>query len=155
MSFTFSMTKRVRWSEVDPQKVVFNPNYLVYADIGFTEYMRAIGLPFPSPLLDESGTDIFVVRSEIDFRASARFDDELEIAVRTARIGRSSLTVAIEIRRDGDVLAAITSVYANVDVEAGRSAHLPERMIDLIVALEHTPPERAAQGSARARSPMR
>jgi acyl-CoA thioester hydrolase len=148
MSFTFAMTKRVRWSEVDPQKVVFNPNYLVYADIGFTEYMRAIGLAFPNPLLEESGTDIFVVRSEIDFRASARFDDELEIAVRTVRIGRSSFTVAIEISRDGEVLAEISSVYANVDVAAGRSAPVPERMIDFILAFERTPPERAAHASA-------
>ena len=39
--FTFFHPLRVRWSEVDPQGIVFNPNYLAYADIALTEYMRA------------------------------------------------------------------------------------------------------------------
>ncbi|MFN3943664.1 MAG: acyl-CoA thioesterase [Allosphingosinicella sp.] len=142
-AFTFRMEKRVRWSEVDPQQVVFNPNYLVYADIGFTEYMRAIGLPFPNPLLEESGTDIFLVRAEVDFRASARFDDLLDIGVRTARIGRSSFTVAIEIRRGDELLAGIVNIYANADAAAGRSAPLPPGIIDRILAYEATAPDRA------------
>jgi acyl-CoA thioester hydrolase len=141
MSFAFVMPKRVRWAEVDPQQVVFNPNYLVYADIGFTEYMRAIGMPFPSPLADE-GTDIFAVRSEVNFRSPARFDDEIEIAVRTARIGRSSFTVEFEIRRSGALLADIRSVYANADPEAGKSVPLPQSLIDRIEAFETVAPER-------------
>jgi acyl-CoA thioester hydrolase len=40
--FAFFYPLRVRWSEVDPQNIVFNPNYLVYADIAMTEYMPAI-----------------------------------------------------------------------------------------------------------------
>ena len=142
MSFTFIMPKRVRWAEVDPQQVVFNPNYLLYADIGFTEYMRAIGMPFPSPM-EEEGTDLFAVRSEVNFRVPARFDDQLEIAVRTARIGRSSFTVGTEIRRDGAVLADIATVYANADIAAGKGVPLPERMIERILAFEETAPERA------------
>jgi acyl-CoA thioester hydrolase len=140
--FTFSMRKRVRWAEVDPQQVVFNPHYLTYADIGITEYLRAIGMPFPNPLAEE-GTDIFAVRSEVNFRSPARFDDEIDIKARTARIGRSSFTMAFEIVREGELLADIVSVYANADVAAGRSVPLPQRMIDRIIAFEGTPPERA------------
>jgi acyl-CoA thioester hydrolase len=140
--FTFSMRKRVRWAEVDPQQVVFNPNYLTYADIGITEYLRAIGMPFPNPLAKE-GTDIFAVRSEVNFRSPARFDDEIDIRARTARIGRTSFTMAFEIARDGELLADIVTVYANADVAAARSVPLPQRMIDRIIAFEGTPPERA------------
>jgi acyl-CoA thioester hydrolase len=69
--FTFTMRKRVRWAEVDPQQVVFNPNYLTYADIGITEYLRTIGMPFPNPLAEE-GTDIFAVRSEFPLARAVR-----------------------------------------------------------------------------------
>ena len=41
--FSFTYQFRVRWSEVDPQAVVFNARYLDYADIAITEYYRAVG----------------------------------------------------------------------------------------------------------------
>ena len=41
--FAFSHRFRVRWSEVDPQAVVFNARYLDYADIAITEYYREVG----------------------------------------------------------------------------------------------------------------
>jgi acyl-CoA thioester hydrolase len=139
--FTFTMAKRVRWAEVDPQSVVFNGHYLTYADIGFTEYMRAIGRPFPDPL-DGSGTEIFVVRAELDFRSPARFDDMIDLHVRTARIGRSSFTVATEIRRAGTLLTQIRNTYAHADPAAGTSLPLPEGLIASILDYERTPPDR-------------
>ena len=140
--FAFTMAKRVRWAEVDPQAIVFNANYLVYADIAFTEYMRALGMPFPNPMRD-AGTDVFAVRSEVNFRAPARFDDELVLAVRTVRIGRSSFTVEIEVRRGENVLAEVRTVYVNANPEARASAPLPQFFIDRILAFEAAPPDRA------------
>ena len=55
--FTFFHPLRVRWSEVDPQGIVFNPNYLAYADLALTEYMRRIGFPYPDGLL-RLGSDL-------------------------------------------------------------------------------------------------
>ena len=40
--FRFSMPLRVRWSEADPQGIVFNGHYLNFADVGVTEYYRAL-----------------------------------------------------------------------------------------------------------------
>ncbi len=141
--FTFSTQLRVRWSEVDPQGVVFNPNYLVYADIALTEYMRAIGLPFPDAL-EGSGNEIFAVRSEVDFRSSGRFDDVLTLSARTARIGRTSFTVAFTIRRKEALLAEVRTIYVHADPKTATSVPLPERLIERITAFERTVPERAA-----------
>src|SRR3546814_2252886 len=44
---------RVRFNEIDGQKIVFNANYLVYADIGVTEYFRAIGEGQPGPYFNQ------------------------------------------------------------------------------------------------------
>ncbi len=142
--FAFAHELRVRWAETDPQGIVFNANYLLYADVAFTEYLRAAGYALPMPMKD-AGTDIFAVRSEVDFAGSARFDDILSIAVRTARIGRSSFTVAFEICRDGARLTAIRTTYVNAAANGGGARPLPEDFVARIEAFETMPP---AQGQA-------
>ena len=71
--FHLSMPLRVRWAEVDPQSIVFNAHYLTYCDICSTEYWRAIGVRYPEDLLRAHGVDIFVVKSTLEYHASARF----------------------------------------------------------------------------------
>lgn len=41
---------RVRWAEVDIQKIVFNAHYLTYADVGMTEYWRALAMPYEAAM---------------------------------------------------------------------------------------------------------
>ncbi|MCZ8088070.1 MAG: thioesterase family protein [Brevundimonas sp.] len=104
----FRHTLRVRWSEVDPQGVVFNPNYFVYADVAGTEFFRSIGmLQSTMPDLQEC----YAVDAHAQFRAPARFDDLLDISVAPERPGRSSFTLAIDIHRDETLLVAVRMVY--------------------------------------------
>jgi acyl-CoA thioester hydrolase len=139
--FTFFHLLRVRWSEVDPQGIVFNPNYLAYADLALTEYMRRIGFPYPDGLL-RLGSDLFAVRSQINFRASARYDDEIELAARVARIGRTSVTLLIGMFRGGELLCDVTMVYVNASRETQSSMPVPEAFIEAVLAFEKQPPER-------------
>ena len=37
---------RVRWAEVDMQKIVFNAHYLMYIDTAVSDYWRALALPY-------------------------------------------------------------------------------------------------------------
>lgn len=79
--FTFMHTLRVRWAEVDAQGIVFNGHYLTYFDVGITEYWRAAGLRYPDAFAT-ADTDLFLVKATLEYRAPARFDDLLDIAVR-------------------------------------------------------------------------
>ncbi len=88
--FTFCHPLRVRWAEVDRQGIVFNGNYLHYFDVGITEYWRAIGCPYPDGLVGQ-GSDLFVKKATVEYHAPAGYDDVLDVCVRVARIGRSSL----------------------------------------------------------------
>lgn len=99
---------RVRWSEIDAQGVVFNPNYFVFADVAATEFLRDRGV---LGALDEEMQQIFVVDAHAGFKGSARFDDELDIAVRLDRLGRSSFALAVEIRREQTLLTNISLTY--------------------------------------------
>src|SRR3712207_5674038 len=76
---------RVRYSECDPQGVVFNANYLTYFDIALTELWReAIG---PYAQMTEGGVDMVVAEARARYLAPARFDELLGIAVTPTRLG--------------------------------------------------------------------
>ena len=90
-AFRFFHTLRVRWAEVDRQGIVFNGHYLTYFDVAITEYWRAIGVPYPA-ITDRWGSDLFVVKASVEYHAPAHYDDVLDIGVRVARIGTSSMT---------------------------------------------------------------
>ena len=140
--FTFFHPLRVRWSEVDPQGIVFNPHYLAYADIALMEYMRAVGFPYPDGLL-RLGSDLFAVRAEINFRASARFDDALDLAARVSRIGRTSLGLTFGMFRGEQILCDVLLTYVNAARETQKPVPLPEAFLDAVVAYERRPPERS------------
>jgi acyl-CoA thioester hydrolase len=140
-AFSFAHRLRVRWSEVDPQGIVFNPNYFVYADVGFTEYLRDVGVAYPQDL-HASGSDLFTVAAAARFHDSARYDDELAVAVRAAEIGRTSLRFEVHVYRDDSLLVAIELTYVNAGRESRRAEPVPEGLVERIVAFEQTAPAR-------------
>lgn len=129
--FRFSYPLRVRWAEVDMQAVVFNGNYLTYADVGITEYLRE---------LDLRGGDFSAVRSVLDYKAAARFDDMLDITVRVSRLGRSSMVFLIGIWREGTLLISGEITYVNTDLQTRTSKPLPEALRTTIVNYEKVTP---------------
>ena len=135
--FRFAHPLRVRWSEVDPQGIVFNPNYFVYADVAFAEYMRGAGLAYPQDL-HSAGSDLFAVAAAAQFRDSARYDDVLAIAVRAAEIGRTSLRFEMHVYRDDALLVAMELTYVNAGLESRRAEPVPEALAERIVAFEGT-----------------
>jgi acyl-CoA thioester hydrolase len=116
-SFRHRLPLRVRWAEVDMQAVVFNGHYLTYADVCLTEYWRAIGVPYPAGFAD-LGIDAFVRKAMVEYHAPARYDDELLVCGRAARLGRSSATFAVSMFRADDTsrpLIEVELVYVCVD----------------------------------------
>lgn len=124
--FRFHFDIRVRWAEVDAQGIVFNPHYLMYADLGVTEYYRAIGMPYPEAF-DVSDSDLYTKKSTIEYHAPAHYDDSLKLLVRVSRLGRSSFDFAIEILRGKDAIASVQIVYVNANIEKKQSVPLSEK----------------------------
>ena len=139
--FRFMERLRVRWADIDAQGIVFNPNYLVYADVGMTEYMREIGFPYPE-CITPYGADLFTVKSEANYRSSALFDDLLDIAVRVSRIGSSSITYRFGIFRGDELLCDVAITYVSAALDTKKPTPLPEAFIAKILDYEKTPPER-------------
>src|SRR3546814_192838 len=103
--------------------------YLVYADIGVTEYFRAIGEGQPGPYFNQYGTDIRETHCEIDYHAPARLDELITIAARISRFGRTNFTLHCGIFRDNERLTDIEISYAHLDTDSGQPTALPGSFI--------------------------
>jgi acyl-CoA thioester hydrolase len=114
---------RVRYGECDPQGIVFNANYLLYFDVVFTELWRAAVGPWQEMV--ESGFDAVVAEAKLQFRAPARFDDQLELRARVTRLGSSAITTAIDVVRDEELLVAGELRHVCVSTDTWRKAELP------------------------------
>ena len=111
--FWFFHPFRVRYSEIDGQGVVFNAHYLTYFDTTITEYFRALGYDQYADA-KQTGEDFHVVKSVIEYKAPVRFDQELDVGARVARIGNSSLTfeLAIFLKGGNEALVAFVLDHA-------------------------------------------
>lgn len=125
------------------QGIVFNGHYLAYFDVGVTEYYRAIGHPYPGALAD-AGSDLFVKKAEIEYHASAAYDDLVDVCVRVARIGRSSFEFCVEIYRDAELLVSGKLVYVNADPELRAAKPVPAFLREAFRSYETVSPQESS-----------
>ncbi len=135
--FSLSLPLRVRWAEADMQGVVFNAHYMAYFDLAITEYWRVLSKG-EQAWLTETFSRLYVVKATIEFHRPARFDDQLSVSTRCARLGRSSMTVDFEISRDGEHLVSGQSIY--VYAHEGKSLPIPDDLRRRIHGFEKIPP---------------
>jgi acyl-CoA thioester hydrolase len=125
----------VEISDTDLGGVVYYGRYAHILDRAVIAYRRHIGI---APLGPEG--HLFVVRRvEMDYLASARFEDELDIAVWIPQIGRSSHTVACQITHVETQSVLLRADYTIVGVSGytgGRPTRMPPEMVHAIVAHE-------------------
>jgi acyl-CoA thioester hydrolase len=122
--FTFLL--RVRYGECDAQQVVFNARYADYIDIAMTEYFRAAMGGFQ--VLIDKGLDNQVVSLHIDWQSSAKFDDVLEIAVSSTKVGNTSYAFEISITdfTTKKHIASSSITYVMVDTQNYQKTPIPD-----------------------------
>ena len=133
--FRFFHALRVRWVEVDMQKIVFNGHYLMYLDTAVSDYWRALALPYEQSLHGMGG-DLFVVKSSLEYKASALYDDLLHIGMRCARIGNSSIVFDGVVFRGDQVLVKGELVYVYADPQTQTSKPVPQALRDILLGFE-------------------
>jgi acyl-CoA thioester hydrolase len=122
--FKYSALTRVGFSDTDAQGIVYYGRYLPYFDLARVEYARHLNMLPTGPEEHE-----FVMRANtIEYHAPARFDDLLEVFIRTARIGRTSATYECAAYRvDDDVLmVTATQTLVLVDLEERKPWPVPD-----------------------------
>ena len=140
---------RVRWAEVDMQKIVFNGHYLTYIDTAVAEYWRAIGLPYPQGYVERYGNDLYLRKATVEYLGSARYDETLAVYSRVGKLGRSSMTFCFEIYRQAEEAPLVTAelVYVNADPASMKAAPLPEDLRGRVQGYERLAPSTSAPQS--------
>ena len=126
---------RVRWAEVDLQKIVFNGHYLTYFDTAIAGYWRAMALPYEASLRSLDG-DLFVRSARVDYLAPARYDDLLEVGIRKERIGNSSIVFSAAVFHGERPLVEGELVYVFADPATRTPRPVPQALRDTLDAFE-------------------
>ncbi len=135
--FRFAWPFRVRYAEVDGQKVVFNAHYLTYFDTSITEYFQALPFDYMGRV-ELTGEDFHTVRTLVEYKQPILFNEDIEVHVRVSRLGRSSLTFLLEIHPQGaeEIRATGEVVWVNTDQTTHSSVSVPDELRDLLTAFE-------------------
>ena len=127
------------------QKIVFNGHYLTYIDTAIAEYWREIGLAYPHGYVDRYGNDIYLRKATVEYLGSARYDDQLAVLARVAKLGRTSMTYLFEIHREDpdpapSPLITAELVYVNADPRTMQAAPLPGDLRERVQRYEKVAP---------------
>ncbi|WP_448582424.1 acyl-CoA thioesterase [Thermaurantiacus sp.] len=139
--FRFAFRRRVRYSEVDAQAVVYFARFLEWADVGVVEYWRAAGI-FGRTTIAGGAAEFHVVRAEVDYKAPMLLDEEVDICVACTRVGRTSAEFACELHglNNGegadDLRARIHQVQVHVAEARGKATPVPDWILAAFEAFE-------------------
>lgn len=122
-----------RWHDNDIYGHVNNVTYYSYFDSAMNTY-----------LIQEGGLDIhggavagFVVSSSCDYFAPIAFPDAIEVGLRVAKLGKSSVQYELAVFKRGEELACAAGkvVHVFVEREESRSTPIPDGLRDSLEAL--------------------
>jgi YbgC/YbaW family acyl-CoA thioester hydrolase len=107
----------------------------MYFDTAVADYWRALALPYEEAML-QLGGDLYVKKATVEFNASARMDDRLDVALKCARIGNSSMVFSGAIFRGDELLITCELVYVFADPARQTSRPVPRQLREILTAYE-------------------
>ena len=131
--FKFSVRTRVAFSDTDAQGIVYYGRYMPYFDLARVEYHRQLDLLRSGPTDRQ-----FVMRAmSVEYHAPARFDDPIDVDVRVARIGRTSLTYMFAAYLEPETLAVTAEqTLVLIDLDERKPCPIPHWFRERIRAFE-------------------
>jgi acyl-CoA thioester hydrolase len=122
---------RVRYAETDKMGVVYYAHYLVWFEIGRTEWLRETGWTYRS--MEHEGLGLPVIEAHCEYKTSARYDDDLEIRTRARLVSPVRIGFDYEVvrRTDSQLIASGHTVHVTLD-RSGRPVRLPAQVRDLL-----------------------
>src|ERR687884_168048 len=125
---------RVRYAETDKMGIVHHANYLIWFEIGRTEFCRARGFSYRE-MEENDNAYLVVAESYCRYKAPARYDDQLLVRTHITELRRRSLRFGYEIVRvtDGQIIAEGETGHVVTDGK-GRVRSFPEGYSQLLAA---------------------
>jgi acyl-CoA thioester hydrolase len=115
---------RVRYAETDQMGVVYHTNYLVWCEVGRTDFIRARGMSYAD--IERAGVGLAVSELSARFHGAARYDDLIRVRTTLADVRSRGITFDYLITRaeNGERLVSARTALVSIDA-AGRLVALP------------------------------
>ncbi|PLT33601.1 thioesterase family protein [Bacillus sp. V5-8f] len=136
--YRFSHRLKVRYSEIDGQKIVFNAHYLTYLDVAVSEYFQE-GLQLDIAELAENGQfDFVLAKTTLEYKSPARLGEWLTIWCRMGKIGKTSMTMDFIITREGETAPLLLAeiIYVSYNPHTQSSELVPDFIRERIEQFE-------------------
>jgi acyl-CoA thioester hydrolase len=122
---------RVRYGETDQMGVVYHAEYLVYCEIGRTELIRSMGLPYAE--MERLGVLLAVTEANLRFHAPARYDDRLAVETSLTHVGSRGVSFDYLIRNAASGARLVTARTQLMAIDpTGRLTTIPSGMRQLL-----------------------
>ena len=127
----FDVELRVRYGETDQMGVVYHAEYLVWCEIGRTEYIRTLGLPYAE--MERRGVLLAVTDASLRFHAPARYDDLIRVETTLVSVKSRAITFDYLIchAENGARLVSASTTLVSLD-RSSRPVPLPADIRDLL-----------------------
>ena len=134
---------RVRYAETDQMGVVYHANYLIWCEIGRTDFIRAIGKPYAE--LEREGVLLAVSDVALRFHASARYDDPIRVTTRLIDVRSRAVTFSYRITHaeTNTLLASGTTALISLSRD-GKLVAMPAHVRTFLEAAMTPTSERSA-----------
>ena len=115
---------RVRYAESDQMGVVYHANYLIWCEIGRTDFIRELGVSYAE--LERRGVSLAVSEAALRYHDAARYDDRIVVETRLADVRSRAVTFDYLILNadTGARLVSARTVLVSLDA-SGRPSALP------------------------------
>lgn len=125
---------RVRYADTDKMQFVYNGKFLEYFEVGRTELLRSLGLPYKC--IEERGYQLPVLEANLKYRNHGRYDDLLEIEASVKEIPRLKLHIDYIIRRQetGEVLVEGYTEHVFINEKTKKATRPPQFYLDAVSA---------------------
>jgi acyl-CoA thioester hydrolase len=122
---------RVRYAETDRMGVVYHANYLVWCEIGRTDFIRELGTTYAD--MERAGIGLAVADAAIRYHAPARYDDRIRVETTLAELRSRALTFEYRIvnAETGERLVSASTTLVSLD-PAGKLVPLPQGVRELL-----------------------
>ena len=126
----FQTTYRVIYGDVDSMKMAYYANYLRWFEIGRSELIRHLGLPYAE--IEAGGYRLPVTEAYLKYNKPARYDETILINSGVGFIRKASMRFDYRIlNQENELLVQGYTVHACLDQE-DKLVRLPESVITLL-----------------------
>ena len=120
---------RVRYAETDQMGVVYHGNYAQYLEQGRTEWLRNMG--FSYKWMEDNGIHLPVIKLSINYKAPAKYDDELTVFTSLRKIPTYRIEFYYEIyNQNNELLVTADTTLVFINSETNKLIKAPKYLLD-------------------------